>query len=172
MSSQSSAKPTTKQKVVDELWDMLSIFIYLSFFFCALTAYSNLLLHKYDVQYLNYAFALINALVIAKVILIGELAHLGRKYERWPLLWSSITKAFLFCLLVFAFHLVEEMVKHVIHGERAASVFREVQIDELLSRTIVIFGTFIPLFAFRECRRVMGEEEFKTMFFKSPQTGK
>ena len=41
-----------------------------------------LLLKKYDVSYLNYAFAIINALVIAKVILIGEMAHIGRKSRR------------------------------------------------------------------------------------------
>ena len=34
-----------------------------------------------NIPYLNYGFALINALVVAKVILIGEYAHLGKKLE-------------------------------------------------------------------------------------------
>ncbi len=56
-------------------------FVYLAFFFCALATYSTLLLKEYEVPYWSYAFALINALVIAKVILIGQAVHIGEKYE-------------------------------------------------------------------------------------------
>ena len=126
-----------------------------------------LLLREYHISYWNYGFALINALVVAKVILIGELTHLGRRHENKALFLSAIWKAFLFSWLVFAFHFVEEVIKRLIHGADVATASREIRIDELLARSLVVFCTFIPLFAFREFRRVMGEEEFQTMVFGS-----
>ena len=146
------------------------VFAFLAFFFCALVTYSTLLLREFHVRYLSYAFALINALVIAKVILIGELAHFGKKYEARPMLLSAIYKAFLFSLLVFGFHFVEEAIKGLLHGVSIARTFHEIRIDDLLGRSIVIFCVFIPLFAFREFRRVLGEDKFYNLLFRSRET--
>lgn len=172
MSSNNPAGPSLKQKTVHELKELAILFAYLGFFFCALATYSMLLLDEYHVRSLTYGFALINALVVAKVILIGEYAHLGRKYERRSLFVSALVKSFLFSLLVFAFHVVEEVIKRLIHGAGIASATREVRTDELLARALVVFCAFIPLFAFRELRRVMGDEEFHTLLFRSGETGK
>ena len=116
---------------------------------------------------MSYAFALLNALIIAKVILVGELAHFGKKYEARPLLLSAIYKAFLFSLLVFGFHFVEEAIKGLLHGVSIARTFHEIRIDDLLGRSIVVFCVFIPLFAFREFRRVLGEDKFYNLLFRS-----
>lgn len=172
MSAENAQKTGLKQKVVHELEDMAVIFLYLAFFFCALATYSMLLLNKFQISYFTYGAALLNALIIAKVILIGEYAHLGKKQEAKPLIYSSIYKAFLFSLLVFAFHIVEEAIKHLVHDQRIVTVFREVRIDDLLSRTLIVFCTFIPLFAFREMQRVLGEEQFRTLLFKGRETPK
>ena len=167
MSVQTSENPSMKQKAMHELEQLTAIFLYLAFFFCALATYSMLLLDKYDISYFNYGVALLNALVIAKVILIGEYAHLGKRHENKPLFLSSLYKAILFSVLVFAFHVVEEMVKHLIHGKGFGGAFHEVRLDDLAARTVIIFCTFLPLFAFRELQRVMGEEKFRDLFFKT-----
>jgi len=166
MDSENSQKATLKQKATHEFQEFAGIFLYLAFFFCSLATYSMLLLNKFHVSYYNYGAALINALVIAKVILIGEYAHLGKRHETKPLLLSAIYKASLFGLLVFVFHLVEEGVRLLIHGETVASALHQIRIDDLLSRTLVIFCTFIPLFAFRELQRVLGEVKFRALFFR------
>lgn len=172
MSDPSSKKASLKQKAKHEFEQFAAIFLYLAFFFCAVATYGMLLLDRYHVSYYNYAAALINALVIAKVILIGEYAHLGKKAESRPLLLSAIYKALLFGLLVFGFHLIEEVIKHLLHGQDMAAASREIRIDELLARSVVVFCTFIPLFAFRELQRVLGEDEFHSLFFKSGTAAK
>jgi hypothetical protein len=73
----------------------------------------------------------------------------------------------LFSVLVFAFHVVEEMVKHLVHGKGFAGAFHEVRFDDLAARTLIICCTFLPLFAFRELQRVMGEDKFRDLFFKT-----
>ena len=72
----------------------IALSLYLAFFFCALAAYRMLLLNEYHVKSLTFAFALINALVVAKVIMIGELAKVGKRHESKPLFVSAIWKAF------------------------------------------------------------------------------
>jgi hypothetical protein len=172
MSVDGSEKRTTKQKVQHEFVQLTVIFLYLGFFFCALAAYSMLLLNKYDISYYNFGAALLNALIVAKVIMIGEYAHLGKKHENKPLFLSSLYKAILFSVLVFAFHVLEEVIKRLIHGEGFSGALQNVRFDDLAARTLIFFCTFLPLFAFRELQRVMGEEKFRALFFKTGAAGK
>jgi len=171
MTKTAAEKAHMKQKAKHELKELLVIFSYLAFFFCALVTYSMLLLNEYHVKYWNYAFALINALVITKVIMIGEYAKVGKRYEAGALVVSAIWKALVFGLLVFAFHVVEEVIKRLIHGDDMAIAARNIRFDELGGRCIVVFCAFIPLFAFREFRRVMGEDEFQVLVFGKGKTG-
>ena len=163
----STAHPERRQKVKHELTEMLELFLYLAFFFCALAIYDMLLLRQYNVEYWTIAFALINALVITKVIMIGEYAKLGKRFEYKALLISAVWKAFVFGLLVFAFHVIEEVIKRLIHGADVAKASSDLRFKQFLGRSIVVFCVFIPLFAWREFRRAMGEEEFRTLVFGS-----
>ena len=124
-----SAHPDRKQKIKHELREMLELFLYLAFFFCALAIYDMLLLRQYNVEYLTISFAIINALVITKVIMIGEYAKLGKRHE-----------------------------------DKAS---RDIRFEQFAGRAIVVFCVFIPLFAWREFRRAMGEEEFRTLVYGS-----
>jgi hypothetical protein len=162
-----SAHPDRKEKIKHELRDMLELTSYLAFFFCSLAIYDMLLLHQYSIDSWNFGFAFINALVITKVIMIGEYAKLGRRYEARPLLVSAVWKAFVFGLLVYAFHIVEEAIKRLIHGEPLIRTPHEIHFDQLAGRSVVVFCIFVPLFAFREFRRVLGEHEFRTLLFGS-----
>lgn len=164
--------PDLKQKAKHELREMIELVVYLAFFFCALAVYDMLLLHQYSVDNWNFGFALINALVITKVIMIGEYARLGRKYESRPLLLSAVWKAFVFGLLVYAFHIVEEAIKRLIHGAPLITTPREIHFDELAARSVIVFCIFVPLFAFREFRRVMGEDQFRALLFGPEGPGK
>ena len=167
MTKSAAQRAELKRKAMHEFRELLVIFLYLAFFFCALVTYNMLLLDEFHVKYWNYTFALINALVITKVIMIGEYAKVGKKYEASALFLSVFWKALLFGLLVFAFHVVEEVIKHIVHGAGISGATRQIRVDELLGRSIVVFCTFIPLFAFREFRRVLGEDKFRALFFKS-----
>lgn len=171
MNTENSKKAGPKQKAIHELVQFTGIFLYLAFFFCALATYTRLLKNESGALSLTYSFALINALVIAKVILVGEYVRLGKRHESKPLFFSALHKAFLFTLFVLAFHFVEETVKRLVHGGNGRTAFRETRLDELSARTIIVFSVFIPLFAFRELRRVLGEDKFRDLFFRMRETG-
>jgi hypothetical protein len=166
MTTRNPAAPGFKQRAKAELKDFIGISLYLAIFFCALSTYAMMLLRKYDVSYLNYTFAIVNALVVGKIILIGEMMRFGRGAETRPLYQSVLYKSIAFGLLVFAFHLVEEFIKRVIRHEPAGTVLHNVNLDDLIARSIVIFCAFVPLFAFRELGRVLGEQKLHALFFK------
>ncbi len=121
---------------------------------------------------MNYTFAIINALVIAKVILIGQMVRIGRHAETRPLYQSVLLKSLIFGMLVFLFHLLEEFVKRLYHHLPAGTVLREMDYEVLLARSIIVLCAFIPLFAFRELRRVLGEEKLHTLFFTRAHVGR
>jgi len=166
MSAETSQETGLKQKVAHEFKEIVIVFLYLALLFCSLATYSMLLLEKFHISYFIYGSALINALVITKIILIGEAAHLGRKHESKPLLYSTLHKSFLFGLLVFAFHVLEELIKRLVHGKDIAGAFHEIRLDDLLARSIIVFLAFIPFFAFRELGRVLGQNKFRALFLQ------
>ena len=174
MSPENTQHNSLKQKAAHEFTEIAIVFLYLAFIFCALATYSMLLLQQFEISYFNYGAALLNALIITKIILIGEAVHLGKKYEATRLVYSCVYKALIYGLLVFAFHLVEELVKRLAHGKDIVGAFHEVRLDELLARVLIIFCTFIPFFAFRELGRSLGPEKFRSLFFgtgAAPKSG-
>ena len=127
------------------------------FFFCALATYSTLLLVQFHIKYFIYGVALINAFVIDKVY-----SH-RRSHTRWQGVATDLgiyKLPFLFSLLVFAFHIVEEMIKRLMHGK--VSLVRSTRFVSMtcFPSSIIVFCTFIPLFAFRELGRVLGQDKF------------
>lgn len=79
MSSKNSKAADLKQKALHESKQFVAISLYLAFFFCAVVTYRMLLLNEFQDAYFSYISGLINALVIAKVILIGEYAHVWQE---------------------------------------------------------------------------------------------
>jgi hypothetical protein len=159
-----------KGGVAHEFGQLAILSAYLAVFFCVLAIYSMLLMNKFNISYFAYGAALINAVLVAKVILVGEAMHVGRRFEEKALLFSAMWKAFVFGWLVFALHLLEEMLKHLIHKQSAAAAFSDIRLDDLLMRTIVIICAFVPLFLFRELRRVIGSENLRKLLFQASRS--
>jgi hypothetical protein len=96
--------------------------------------------------------------------------HLGRRAETRPLYQSIILKSIVYGLFIFAFHLLEEFIKRLIHHQPAGTVLHEMELEQLIARSIVILCALVPLFAFRELSRVLGEGKLNELFFHRRQT--
>jgi hypothetical protein len=164
MTAENSHWATRKQKATRELKELSLLSLYLACFFCSFATYNMLLLHDFQISFFHYSFALINAIVIAKVIVIGQWAHLGEGHEGRPLYLAVLYKAFLFGLLALVFHGIEELIKQLMKGESVASGLREMEITLLLARTLVVFFAFVSLFAYLELRRRLGDS-FQALIF-------
>jgi hypothetical protein len=167
MNNSDEKRSGVKGKVVHEVKELLAIFLYLALFFCAFTTYRQLLMKEMGLSYFHYGFALIKALVLAKVILLGQYVRFAKLFDDRPLIISTLYKVILFSLFALAFDVVEHVIDGLIHGKGPLSAIQEMMsagCDELLARTLVMLVAFIPLFAFSETARVLGEGKLRDLF--------
>jgi hypothetical protein len=160
--------PGLKQKVVHEIIEYWVNFAYLAFFLVAFTWYRRLILAAYGVQYTDYWLPLIEAAVLAKVIMIGDLLRLGRRLDRRPLIVTTLYRTVVFSLWVGAFSVVEETVRGLLHRRGLLGGVEEIVTrnwHEVLAECVVTFAAFVPFFAFKEVERVMGEKKFRAVFW-------
>jgi hypothetical protein len=67
------AKKNMKQKAIHEGWELLVLFVYLGFFFCAIVTYRMLLLKGYESVSLDYGFAHRSSSVREQVTIVVNL---------------------------------------------------------------------------------------------------
>jgi len=163
-------KARLKQRIIHELGEYLTVFLFLAPLFGAFSTYRMLLLGQFREGSFEYGTALINALILSKIVLIGEYLRLGKRQENRPLIYSTVYKSLVFTLLVAMFHVLEDAIKGLLHGEGVTGAFtalRDKDIAELLAPGLVYFCAFLPFFALREIRRVLGERRLADLFFRS-----
>ena len=163
-------KAGLRERFIHEMKQYLVMVIFLFFFFGAFTAYRRLILASYEIDYVDYGWALIKAIVLGKVILIGELLHVGERFEGRPLIVSTLWKTLVFGLLIVAFAVLERLVGAWIHHRPLSEEFSFTGPEgyELLARIPLQIVALVPLFAFRELGRVLGEERLEALFLRGP----
>ena len=168
MASEAPTHGNLRERALDELKAFWMVALYLAVFLSAFTSYRRLVLAEFGVSYLHYGIALVEALIIAKVILIGRAFGLGRRFEGSALILSVIFKSVTFGLFVFLFGILEHVVEGVFHRKDWASIWHgliAVGMNEIVARTIVMIIAFVPFFAFWEIGRVLGPGKLWALFF-------
>lgn len=168
---ESPRRPSLKERVIEELKTYWVITLYLWLFLGSFAAYRKLILAETGVTYVHYGVALIEALVIAKVVMIGRVFGFSRRFEDGPLILPVLYKSALFALLTMAFSVVEHLVESWLHHEGALGGLRaiaEIGIDEIAARMLTLTVAFVPFFAFWELGRVLGTGRLAALFFERP----
>jgi len=163
----SSAKPSLWARLLVELKAFWFIFLYLAVFFGVFATFQRLLLAEYGIAFEDYGFALVKALVLAKIILIAEKLGLGGRFRGKPLSVPTLYDTFVFTVCVAAVHFAEIAIKHLVHagaGGLGHALARELDLV-FVSHMLVVFFCFIPFFAVRELTRVLGEGTLSRLFF-------
>lgn len=159
-----------KQTISREIIEYLINFIYLAVFFAVFTWYRRLILASYEINYLHYGVSLVQAAVLAKVVMIGQFFGLDKSEKGRPLILPTLRKSAVFTIFVGLFKIAEYMLRGLIDGAGLVGGFNEFVDkgqDDLLASSLVIFFAFIPFFAFRELGRVFGEGFIGSMFFRT-----
>src|SRR5215470_6505121 len=106
-----------KRTLIHELVEYWLNFAYLSFFLVAFVWYRRLILAEYHVLYTNYWFPLIEAAVLAKVIMIGDALRLGRGLEQKPLIAPTLYRTLLFAVWLAVFRVLEATARALFQGK-------------------------------------------------------
>jgi hypothetical protein len=159
-----------QERAAREAKRYLVLFAYFVVFFGSFSTYRRLVLAEMHINYAEYGWAIIKALVLAKVVLIGEVFHVGERYEHRPLIVSTLWKTLMFALLISAFGVVERLVEAPLHHRPLSEefqLFAGTQKYEFFARIELQTLALVPLFAFRELARVLGEGKLAELFFHS-----
>jgi hypothetical protein len=162
-------KAKLKQKAAEELRLMLLVSAYLAAFFGAFLTYRRLISREFGVTSFHYGFALIEALIIAKVILIGKALGLEKTDSRRTMAFSVLRASVLYGLLVGVFAILEHIIEGLVHGKTLAASLEALLsqgIYEILGKTLVLFVAFIPFFAFWEVGHLTGDQKLFDLFFR------
>ena len=168
MNEPNAHRGSLKDRALEELKAYWIIVLYLAIFLGALTMYRRLILAEFGVVYVHYGVAVVEALVIGKVILIGRAFGFSRWLEDRALIFPVLFKSVLFGALVFLFGIVEHLVEGWFHKETLAAIFEKIAsigTYELSARVLILIIAFVPFFAFWELGRVIGLRRLSAMFF-------
>jgi len=159
-----------RQKFMLEMSEYAINVIYLTFAFAAFTQYRRLLLASYDISYTNYWFAVIQALILGKVIMVGGLFRFGRRLEHLPLIFATLYKSVVFTALVGLFTLIENGLSGLWSGAGFAggiAGYLDKGVHEILANSLVVFVALVPFFAVKEIGQVLGRQKIWALFFRS-----
>lgn len=159
-----------KAKAAHELRALLIVAGYLWVFFAALAAYRALITQEVTgTLVFRFGYNALAALIVAKVILLGRWIKLGERRPGGFLIVSVLRKAIVYTGFLVVFVVIEKVVEGLLHGERARSTVAALLglgWDEILALLLVVVLALVPLFAFVELDRVLGDGKLFALFWR------
>jgi hypothetical protein len=160
-----TAAPEKHSKLKTELIKLFWTFLYLFMLFGMLLLFRHVILQQHGINEVKFGMAAINALIFAKVILIGDWLKIGTRSDSQPLLTSVLAKSAAFAALFIIFHYLEDGIVGLFHGKAFGDMWnadvQEMRIAMMAS--VIFFITLIPFFFFREVSRELGPARVKTL---------
>lgn len=165
-----------KEWAVEEIKRFLLIAVYLWILLTLFVLQETLILARanIDQNFTPFGFAIINALILAKVVLIAEDLHFAQRLNDWPLIYPTLYKSVAFGILCIAFYILEEVLVGLWHGKVLAESLPPIAqrgIKGIVLAATTLTVEFIPLFAVRELGRVLGSRQLRTLFFARRSVG-
>jgi hypothetical protein len=159
---------TLKQKVLHEMTKFLMVALYLWVIFALLVEYKSVILATEHIDIETRGLALINALALAKVIVVAQAFRLGEMADGVPLIYPTLLKSALFSIVLAFFKILEVGIVGFIHGRPFQQSITEIgggTLKGILCITTIMFVVLIPFFGVSELRRVLGDNKFKQLVF-------
>jgi len=165
-----TSKPTLKQKAYHELKEFFGIALYLWVILALFQLYRSLLLSEEHISVVAHqGFAIINALALAKVLLIAKALHLGEWVEDWPLIYPTLLKSALFTIVLACFKILEDAGLGMYRGKSFQESIADLgggTMNGILCVSLILFVTLIPFFVVTELQGVLGEGKLMQLFFR------
>ena len=166
--AEAGAKKSLTERAVNEFERYAIITVYLWLLFALFGLHKQLVL-GHGISVWQQGFAIANALIFGKVILIGQALEVGKSLERRALVWVVLSKSLIFAILLLAFHIVEEAIRAWLESKALSEAFAAFggTLPGLLATAAIFFVALIPFFAFQEAARILGNGALWRLFVHS-----
>lgn len=164
--AEAGAKKSLKARALSELQKYAIVAAYLWLLFALFALHKQLVLGQ-GISLWQQGFAIINALVFGKVVLIGDALELAKGKDSQSLAGIVLRRSLVFSLLLVAFHLLEEAVRAWFQGEPMSSAIDGAggSLAGLAAYVAIFFVVLVPFYAFQEAARVLGGDVMWSLFF-------
>ena len=162
-----STNRNLKEKVYQQLKEFLIIAVYLWAVFGLLVLYKSAILAENNVDFARNGFALVNALALAKIMLIAKDLRLGETDNKAPLIYPTVLKSAIYTVLLAFFKVLEEAGVGMYRGKTFQESIAGLgggSLQGILVLTLLLFVTLIPFVGFGELQRVLGNGKLKNLF--------
>ena len=171
----SKSSQSLKQKAWHEMKEFLVIALYLWLVLGLFTVYKAVILAEEHISFVYQGFAIINALALGKIILIGRALHLGDQFNDAPLIYPTLLKSTLFTVVLACFKVLEEVLVGLYRGKSFHESITTIgggTWTAFVTLTALMFVVLIPFFAFSELQRILGEGKLAQIFFRHQSSSK
>jgi hypothetical protein len=158
-----------KQKVAHEMREYFFISFYLFVVFSLLVVHKSVILAEHRIDYSLHGFALINALALAKIMLMAQDLHLGDWFGDAPLIYRTLLKSLVFTVVLACFKVTEDFLLGKLHGksfQESVADFGGGTWKGIATISALVCVMLIPFFGFTELRRVFGPDRLFAVFFR------
>jgi len=142
-----TSTPTIKQMAYHEFKEGLILILYLWAVFGLLVLHKSMILAEHHIDFTYHGLALINALGLAKVMLLVRHLHLGDQLKKAPLIYPTVLKSTLFTIVLACFKILEDAVIGFFRHES----FRQSNTElgggtwqGILTLALLVFAMLIP----------------------------
>jgi len=143
------------------------IFAYFWLLLGLLSVHKSIVLNEPNLIY-HQGFAVINAALLAKVILVAEMLHVADNLKNKPLIYPTMFKSAIYSIILVSFYIIEETLIGMWHGKTAMESIPDVgggSLKGILVVGLMMFVVLIPFFALKELSRDLGDDRFHELFF-------
>lgn len=160
-----------KERIVGETKAYAMIAAYLFLFLGALGVHKALVTGHYEFVPVRLGYTAVEALLLAKIILIGDALHITARFRNAPLIVTTLCAAATFAFFVQVFLLVEHVVTGLFHRVAIGESVREFAAEGpyvIIAHVLLLFAAFVPFFATWELGRQLGDGRLLEMFLRRP----
>ena len=164
-----TSTPTLKQRAYHEFKEGLIIVLYLWAVFGLLVLHKSMILAEHHIDFAYHGLAIINALALAKVMLLVRHLHLGDQLKKAPLIYPTVLKSALFTIVLACFKILEDAVIGFFRHEsfrQSNTEFGGGTWQGILTLALLVFAMLIPFVGYGELGRVLGEGKLEMLFFR------
>ncbi len=162
-----------KEKAEEELRSFVILFVYLFLLFSMFVLNQSIILREEGINFTMQGFALINALVFAKVMMIYEMFDPGRWLRKRPLIYPILFETGLLTILFFLVHILEKVIEGAIHGKSIRDSIPTIGgggLTGILSTSFVMFVALTPFFGLRNLGMAIGPQRLSDLLL-GPKAG-
>ena len=163
-----SSSRSMKDRLLHEATRFGLMFVYLWLVFGLFVLFEQINRGQMGLGYQSQSFAVINALVLAKVMLVAEDLKLDRGTRAQPIAVAALAEAFLFAIVFIGFHVLERLVVGLLQDQPlrpACQSLVAAAFAGLVTVAAIMSVVLIPYFAFRDIGRALGPGKLRKLLF-------